>query len=172
MNPLDPEERTLYVDFLQPPAGWELGVAVALTYSLDLDTLLSVPLHLILESAGESEEELLQDSVAILDALRRTSSRFLVFHERGRIRAPAKHREIYSLLEPILMDVRSPVSADARGVERAGSFHPKLWVLRYEPTRPDRDPFYRAVVLSRNLAADRSWDLSVTLEGRISGRAR
>lgn len=162
MKALDPDQRTLYVDFLQPPAGWELDVAVALTYSVDLDTLLSVPLHLALLAGEADRDELLTDGVAVLDALRRTSSRLLVFCERGRIRAPARQREIYSLLEPVLHELPRP---SARG---EGSFHPKLWLLRYTGSHQEREPFYRLVVLSRNVSADRSWDLSVTLEGRVT----
>jgi hypothetical protein len=51
-----------------------------------------------------------------------------------------------------------------------GVFHPKLWVLRFY--RPGDKPVLRAVVLSRNLTNDRSWDITLAVEGTPTGRER
>jgi len=46
------------------------------------------------------------------------------------------------------------------------SFHPKLWLLRY--VNHKNDVLYRFVVLSRNLTFDRGWDLSFSMDGKIT----
>ena len=49
-------------------------------------------------------------------------------------------------------------------MKKTKSFHPKLWVVKYENAM--KDTLYRCVVLSRNLTFDRSWDVSVCIEGK------
>jgi len=46
---------------------------------------------------------------------------------------------------------------------RYPSFHPKTWLLQYCNDKNERK--YRFVVLSRNLTFDRSWDVSIVLDG-------
>jgi len=46
------------------------------------------------------------------------------------------------------------------------TFHPKVWILRYEPD--DLPAKYRVIVLSRNLTYDRSWDIAAQLDGDVS----
>ena len=75
---LGPDQRTLYTEALKPPAGYVFDEAVAATYTLDLTAVLDVPLHLVLQSARDPRE-LLKDSVALLEALRRVSSRLTVY---------------------------------------------------------------------------------------------
>jgi len=52
--------------------------------------------------------------------------------------------------------------------DQRGSFHPKVWFLRY--TAPDQPVRYRFLCLSRNLTFDRSWDTAVVLEGALQDR--
>ncbi|QDT15063.1 phospholipase D family protein [Alienimonas californiensis] len=149
------KHRVDYGEQLVPPDGYALARAVAATYSLDLDTLLSVPVALFfaqtLEGTGGGER------VQLLDAIRRSAGVLRVYHQRGRVKVPPRQNRLYGLLEDCVV-----------GVPTAGpfaSFHPKVWVLQFEgeggPTR------YRLLVLSRNLTAERSWDLAATLEGEV-----
>ena len=165
MTLLDPQsDRTLYTEVLTPPPGFRFDCAVALTYSLGLDTLLAVPLHLLLHAGGRAQTRLLKDRLALLDGLRQTTGNLSIFHQNGRILAPRGGRILYSLLE------ESVFRASAPG---GGIFHPKVWLLRFsadgDESAPDRNedaPMVRLAVLSRNLTADRSWDISLTVEGR------
>ena len=156
MTLLDPQDRALYTEALTTPSGFRFDRAVALTYSLDLDTLLAVPLHLLLYATGKAQPELLEDRLGLLDALRQTASKLAIFHQRGRILVPRGKRVLYSLLEDSVFQATAP---------NGGAFHPKIWVLRFTP-RHGKDPVIRLVVLSRNLTADLSWDVSLTVEGR------
>jgi hypothetical protein len=51
-----------------------------------------------------------------------------------------------------------------------GVFHPKLWVLRFVQPQNRDDVRLRLLVLSRNLTNDRSWDLSLSLDGTLGKR--
>ena len=154
---LGPDQRTLYTEALKPPAGYVFDEAVAATYTLDLTAVLAVPLHLVLQSARDPRE-LLKDSVALLEALRRVSSRLTVYCDSGRIHAPTSTNILYSLLEPVVVEVKAP---------RGGAFHPKFWILRFVrgDDESENPPILRVLVLSRNLTFDRSWDICLTLEG-------
>jgi hypothetical protein len=154
---LDPNQRALYADSLRPPPGRIFDQGLATTYSLGLDTLLTIPLQLALFDRRNSED-LLKDGVAVLEALRRTSSRLSIYCQQGQIHVPAADQVLYGMLEPIVHEVRAP---------GGGSFHAKVWVLRYVDPSGDEDPCLRVVVLSRNLTFDRSWDLSLLLEGSL-----
>jgi hypothetical protein len=157
MTLLDPEDRDLFTDLLRPPPGLAFDAGVGATYSLDLDTLLTVPLHLFLYDRGDLEDGLPASSVAVLDALRRIAARLRVYGQRGRIREPGGDRRLYTLLEQVAVEVEPPAGD--------GSFHPKLWLLRFRA--PDeRTERLRLLVLSRNLTRAPSWDLVLALDGR------
>jgi hypothetical protein len=152
---LDPNARSLLVDSLRPPPGYAFSMGLATTYTLDLTTLLSVPLHLALLSAG-NRKEMLQDGVALLESLRRTTDKLAIFCQQGRIGAPNLPHVLYGLLEQCVVEVNAP---------NGGVFHPKLWVLRFQNQADADDIVLRLLVLSRNLGNDRSWDLSLSVEG-------
>jgi hypothetical protein len=157
---LDPNSRSLLVDSLRPPPGYIFGAGLATTYTLDLTTLLSVPLHLALRSSDD-RNAILQDGVALLEALRRTTDRLSIFCQQGRIGAPNLPHVLYGLLESCVVQVTAP---------HGGVFHPKIWVLRFKRPGNDDDVVLRLLLLSRNLTADRSWDLSLSLDGRPGKR--
>ena len=152
---LDPNSRSLLVDSLRPPAGYGFSLGVATTYTLDLTTLLAVPLQLALH-ASPDRKAMLQDGVALLEALRRTTDKFAVFCQQGRIGAPNLPHVLYGLMEPCVVEVNAP---------NGGVFHPKLWVLRFARPGDNEDAVLRLLVLSRNLTNDRSWDLSLCVDG-------
>lgn len=153
---LNPDNRRLYTDALRPPPGFRFSEAVATTYSLDLETLLTIPLHLALFSAEEPIEDLLRDGVALLEALRRTTDHVTVYGQAAFIHAPRNAHVLYGLLEPTVVEV-TPQSD-------AGIFHPKLWLIRFD--NPDTSSTrLRLLVLTRNITASRCWDLALTLEG-------
>ena len=152
---ISPEDRKIYTEALCPPPGFVFDHALATTYTLDLTTLLSIPLSLALAEASRPDD-ILEDGVALLEALKRTAGRMSVYCDTGRISVPTATAPLFGLLEKVLLQADAP---------RGGAFHPKLWVVRY--VRGDRDDkaLLRLLVLSRNLTADRSWDLSLLLEG-------
>ena len=159
--PLHPDVRSLYGGSLRPPPGTVFDAGVATTFTLDIETALAVPVTLAL-FASEDRDELLKSPLALLEGLERTADRLAIFCEAGRIQAqPAPQSRLCTLLERLITEVTAP---------RGGSFHPKLWVLRYRPLETGEPTRIRLLVLSRNLTRDRSWDLCLSLDGKVARR--
>lgn len=146
-------DRLYYSQILAPPPQYETVFAVGTTYSLDLDALIGACIALGL---SESTDNALKDNpLYLLEALRKTSDKLLIFCEAGQIKAPSISNKLYLLLEKMVVEIVMP---------KTKSFHPKLWLVKYE--NAVKDTLYRCVVLSRNLTFDRSWDISVCIEGK------
>ena len=157
---LSPDSRTVAFDLLRPPAGHELDFALLTTYTLNLETMLALPLSLVAR-ADNGLEELLADPLLLLEALRRAGERIHVFVDRSGIAVPRQRRELYAMLEPSIHPVRAP---------EGGAFHPKVWVLRF--MSEDGTPLIRVAILSRNLTFDRSWDIALASEAAPRRRQR
>ena len=154
--PLDPEVRRLYCASMRPPPDTVFDCGVGTSYSLDLETALAVPLSLSFY-APESREKVLESPLATLEGLERNAERLAVFCDAGRILAcTTPQSRLCALLEQMVIEVTAP---------QGGAFHPKVWILRYEPSTQGGDRKLRLLVLSRNLTADQSWDLALQLDG-------
>ena len=150
---LAPDDRVLLLDALRPPPGHTLDHAVATTFTLDLSTALTVPLAFVGFRLDDQP-----DPIEVMEALRRMSERLDIFCQAGAINAGQWPSDLLALLENVIHDVRRP---------RPGHiFHPKFWVLRFRDQSDE--PFFRLLVLSRNLTADRSWDTMLWLDGQLS----
>lgn len=149
---LAPDVRVVAMDLLRPPPGAKLDHAILTTYSLDLETLLALPLA-VLAHADQGVETLLEDPLLLLEALREAGERLTVFVDHDGISIPRAPRELYSLLEPCVHPVRAP---------NGGAFHPKVWAARFVDDAGSVT--LRIAVLSRNLTYDRSWDIALTSE--------
>jgi hypothetical protein len=152
---LEPSNRLQLVGELRPPEGFEFDAGVGTTFSLDLISLLTVPLSLAL-CEFESPQAALESREAILEGLRRVSGKLHVFCHRGRIKLPRDGLTLFSFLEEMVAGILPP--------RKKGAFHPKVWVLRY---RRGQDSILRVLVLSRNLTFDNSWDVALVLEGSL-----
>lgn len=144
---LEPQTRAALTDLLHPPAGFALSHAVGTTFTLDLDTALMVPLSFAARRLTADDEPL-----GILDAARRAADRVDIFAQAGQIGVDLPPSDLVAFLEPMV----HPVAIN-RGI-----FHPKVWFLEFE--RGD-ERSYRFICASRNLTADRSWDVVVSLDG-------
>ncbi|MCK5862114.1 MAG: phospholipase D family protein [Candidatus Hydrogenedentes bacterium] len=155
---LNPDVRSMYTNAVTPPPGYIFDQALATTYSLDPAALLSLPTHIAL---GESTAAKEADPIKLLESLRRLSGCFSVYADHAGMKVPSGSNVLFGLLEKMVTPVKAP---------RGGVFHPKVWVLRF--VQPDRDEpaLIRLLVLSRNITFDRSWDISLQLEGTVSGR--
>ena len=155
-------DRLDYGQLLIPPQGYRLERAIAATYSLDLNTLLSIPIALFYSQTLEGKID--GERFQVLEAIRRTAETVTVYCQEGHIHVPDRYNRLFAFMEEMIISVRM---ADA-----FSSFHPKVWALRYSPVADGGPVVYRVLVLSRNLTYDRSWDLAVTLEGRVGTSAR
>lgn len=155
---LEPNQRLLLTQAFRAPPGHHLDYALATTYSLDLSTLLGATLQLsVIGNDGGPAD--FQNGVMLLEGLRRSAQRLVVFCQAGQIYVPKIPHILYGLLEPVVVPVKAPLG---------GAFHPKLWALRF--VREGEKPVLRVVVMSRNLTHDRSWDVALATEGAPTGR--
>ena len=156
------EERLNYGQLLMPPVGFTLVRAVGTTYSLDLETLMSVCIALGIQESTDSS--LTKNPFAILKSLQRLSEKLLIFCEAGQIAEMSPERSpLMLMLDKMIVPVKlSPIKG--KGIP---SFHPKTWTLQYEDA--DGNHYFRFIVLSRNLTFDRSWDVAGSLDGKLTG---
>jgi len=151
---LEPGKRTLYIDALKPPLDYQLVWGIGTTYSLELETLLSVPLAFSLYEC-KNQKEILNNSIFALDAIRRNANKLVIFCQHGEIKVSSTDSLLYSYLEDIIVEV-NPSSG--------GVFHPKLWLLKFK--NQEGSIFYKYICLSRNITFDRSWDTILVLDGK------
>ncbi|MYB16450.1 MAG: hypothetical protein F4X41_05380 [Chloroflexi bacterium] len=160
---LEPDNRRLLMDSLAPPQSYEFDRAVATTFTLDLTTLLAVPLAFTFDRAEDQEGLMATDPLALLECARRHAERIAVFCHGGYVSTPRPGQTALAFLENSVISAFPP--ADGSGA----TFHPKVWLLRY--VAKDGPVRYRLVCTSRNLTFDRSWDASLILDGEITKAA-
>ena len=156
------EDRLNYGQLLMPPVGYTLVSAVGTTYSLDLETLMSVCIALGIQESTDSS--LTKNPFAILKSLQGLSEKLLIFCDAGQIaQMPPDKSPLMLMLDKMIV----PVKLKAIKGKGIPSFHPKSWTLQYEDA--DGNQHFRFIVLSRNLTFDRSWDVAVSLDGKLTG---
>jgi hypothetical protein len=158
---LDPQDRTVLLEALSPPDGYMFDEGIGTTYTLDLVSLLSVPLAFTLFEWEDEKGQPTANPILLMEALRRHIKRLTIFCQAARTSIPKPPNALFGYLEDTVVEVTT-----ARPL---GIFHPKIWALRYvnETTAEVR---YRLLCLSRNLTNDRCWDLSLILEGPLVER--
>ena len=166
-----PSNRNEWTLLVRPPDGYRLDSAIGTTFGLDFTALTALLLAMLdrtdKESAWEAQANRLQ-------AITSVGERVRVFANRGQIHADIRtSNQVFALLDRIVDDVH---------LEK-GSFHPKVWVLKYLPRRPvdldaaasgkDRnaknDAIYRLLCTSKNLTLYSSWEAVIRLDGCIVG---
>lgn len=154
----DQESNRLdYSQLLIPDPGFELDFAIGMTYSLDMEALLGIPVSLgMLEDMDSSAAA---NPYFILEAIRKSSDRLAIFCNADGIKLPQNIRPVYALLENSIFPVNMGPKAN---------FHPKLWVIRY---RSADEVQIKVLVLSRNLTFDRSMDIAVEMTGIVGNKS-
>ena len=165
---LEPGRRRLFLDALRPPDGYTLDRAVGTTFTLDLMTLLAVPLAFTFRDAQDEDGQLATEPLSILESARRYADRIAVFYQGGFTGVPRAGQPALAFIEESVI-AAFPPQRELLG-HYASIFHPKVWVLRYIPREAtEGEPIrYRLVCQSRNLTFDTSWDVSLVLNGELS----
>lgn len=150
--------RIDYGEQLIPPDGYELVQAIGTTYSLDLEALMVLPVALFYaETLDGNPEELRYD---MLDAITKAANKITVYCQKGQIKVPQKYHHLMAYWEKGIEEVTM--------VDHVRSFHPKVWVIRYESK--GQPPLYRLLVTSRNLTYARDWDVAFSTDGKVSDK--
>ncbi|MDE0188637.1 MAG: phospholipase D family protein [bacterium] len=155
-----PTNRLTLIDAMRPPAGFGLESAMAVTFTLNLSALLAAPAAFALAGLRDTTGDASGSTpVELVHALRAHAHKLTVFSEAGGISLPPPSRA-FAFLERAVVPVRAP---------GGGIVHPKVWVLRYQPSDDSRggDPAaqcLRVLIASRNLTFDESWDTLLRLD--------
>lgn len=161
------DERLNYSRLLMPEPGMELNKAICTTFSVDIENLLAVIIALGFSIDTPSED--FQSNALIFKALKDIRGKLLVFYDSSQIINHSGRKikkDIYALLEDILIPVNLPMPSDRTLYP---SFHSKTWILQYKG-KNNNELFYtyKFLNMSRNLTSDRSWDLCLSLTGKNS----
>ena len=140
--------------------GYKVDFAVGSTYSLNLDTFISLPFSL---GFLEEPDEVMKKSVPyIFSALRLCSDRLAVFCNYADIKVPAQTRKVYyALMEGSVF----PVNAGGKR-KQIVNFHPKVWVVKQTGIHGEGS-IIRVIIMSRNLTGDGDMDCACVLTGQI-----
>jgi hypothetical protein len=150
--------RIDYGDQLIPPDGYELAYAIGTSYSLDLEALMILPVALFYaQKLDGNADELRYD---MLDAITKAADKITVYYQNGQLKVPQKYHHLMAYWEKGIQPVTMP--------HHASSFHPKVWVIRYEGK--GLAPKYRVLVTSRNLTFARDWDMAFATDGEVSDK--
>lgn len=149
-------DRVDYGSLLIEDIEYELEHAVCLTYSLDMEALLGIPLCLGMR--GEMTSSQRSNPLYVLEAIRRTGKKLSVFCNAGCIKVPKSESRLFALMEDCIHEVRMP--------NFKYNFHPKIWVVQYRNTIDNRT-LMKVIVMSRNLTFDQSMDMAVEMAGFV-----
>jgi hypothetical protein len=153
------KNRLDYGELLHPPFDFRLDRAVATSYSVNLQALLSIPVALIYRQTMEGD--FTASPAKMLESIKQISRRVTVYHQEGQLHVPHSFNRLYAYLEPCLSPIRLSSAYHI--------FHPKVWVLRYVNDSSGEVRF-RVIILSRNLTFDRNWDVAAYVEGKVATR--
>ena len=139
--------------------GCKVEFAVGLTYSLNLEAMLTVPLAF--GDLGELDSNVKLSPAYLLEGIRRSSDKIVLFCNKGGIHVPQETRTIYSLMEESIFEVQN-------GNDILSNFHPKIWLVH----EIDKDglEWLKLSVMSRNLDFSTCLDICCSLRGRINKR--
>lgn len=151
--------RLDYGELLSPHQNFRLDQAVATSYSVNLQALLSIPVALIYRQTLEGD--FTASPAKMLESIKQTSSRVTVYHQKGLLHVPHAFNWLYAYLETCLSPIQLPSPFQI--------FHPKVWVLRYVNDHSE-EVNYRVIILSRNLTFDRNWDVAAWVDGKVGSR--
>ena len=151
--------RVDYGELLIEDPAYELDQAVGMTYSLDMEALMGIPLCLGMR--GEMTSGQRNNPLYVLEAIRRTGKKLSIFCNVGCIKVPKSESRLFALLEGSIHEVRMPKSTY--------NFHPKIWILQYHNIDDGRI-MIKVVVLSRNLTFDQSMDMAIEMTGFVGSK--
>lgn len=151
---LEPRDRTLLLDALRPPAGFEFDEGIGTSYTLDLLAMLMAPMAFTLFAQPEGDQKAAAQSLEILESLRRYADQLTLFCHAGRITSPNVSYPQLIFLENSIIECQP---------QGGYAFHPKVWVLRWHNAQGEVR--YRMLCLSRNLTFSRAWDSMLALDG-------
>jgi len=151
--------------YLKPPLGYRFDKGFTTTYSLHLDILLTMPIFL--DGRLSEEKAVIQNYAGVVKTINSFRDKFKVYVQKGEIQTSSlgskKASRLYELLRPMIKEISKDTTKS--------SFHPKLWLLRYESENKTTKR-YRLIILSKNLTNSKDLDIAIVFDGKISDKSK
>lgn len=145
--------------YLKPPDGFKFEKGLTTTYSLHLDTLLTIPMFL--DGVLSNENAVVQNYASVVSSINNFRNKFKVYVQKGEIKTSSlgnkKASKLYELLNGVIKEIPKDTTTE--------SFHPKLWLLQYSN---NIDKKFKLIVLSKNLTNSQDLDIAVVFDGIVS----
>jgi hypothetical protein len=163
-------DQQAYLELVRPPSGHRLTYCLGTTFSLDLECVVAMA-HVAAKNSW-AEEGADPDVYEALQGIAEFAQNSLVLFQACQIKAlereqAALHAKKYGRLISLLDQFVLPVSAP--GIK--ASFHPKVWLVRFDVDHGIGQSIYRLLVTSRNLSNQMDWEIGCILEGRKVAKA-
>ena len=142
--------------YLKPPDGYRFQKGLTTTYSLHLDTLLTIPMFL--DGTLAEENAVIQNYASVVSTINKFRDSFKVYVQKGEIKTSSLGSKKASKLYELLRGVIEELPRDTK----VKSFHPKLWILQYGN---DINYKYKLIILSKNLTNSQDLDIAVVFDG-------
>jgi hypothetical protein len=158
-------DQQSFLQLVSPPAGYKLTYCLGTAFSLDLDCV--VAMARVTAKNGRSEDSSELNIYEALQGIAEFTQNSVVFVQACQIKAlerqqAALHAKDYGRLISLLDQMVVPVSAP--GIK--SSFHPKVWLVKFDVDHGTGESIYRLLVASRNLCKQMDWEIGCVLEGR------
>lgn len=101
---LAPQDRLLLSEQLRPEPDEDMDLAVATTFTLDLESALKAPLGFAAHALTRTA-----DPITVLETIRRVADRVMVFCQAGHMRVPKARTDLMAFLESMVHEVAAPL---------------------------------------------------------------
>ena len=161
---IDENSRESFLELVRPPADYKLEYCIGTTFSLELPCLIQMALN------SRGRKELVNELTVYqgLEIISDFATKAKVFTQNCRIKSlppeivnsgDSKKGRFISLLDTIVEEVPT--------LSVKSAFHPKVWLLRFDPVEGKSEPVFKLFTMSRNLTSALNWDISVCLIGQL-----
>ncbi len=164
---LNLQNQNAFLEMTKAPLGYELEYCIGTTYSLHIECLIQLAIGARRGGLNASQVNR-QEALEILRKFRERSvvfcqaCRIKEFKSEDKAQLSAEFRNLYTILDDVIQAVPAPA--------KRGSFHPKVWLLRFDS--PSGEPtLFKLIVASRNLTMDMNWDMMTILHGSYQSGA-
>lgn len=169
---IDDRDTRAFLEFARPPAGMRLSYCIGTSFTLDFTALVALALATHGETKAEGEFGDDQDH-DIFTILHNFVSRSVVFCQACRIsEIPRAFFSAKKTPRQRLLGLLDTAIRVVNTSEALGTFHPKVWLLRFDSIDCRGVSVWKLLVTSRNLSRANTWEIGAEMIGTHISRKR
>ncbi len=160
-------DQEAFLQIVRPPTGYVLEYCFGTSFSLDLLSLFALSQSSVKYSDSDLIDDPILNNAKAVQGLIEFSEKSVILFQACQINAPEKnevalkakgYRRMIALLDQIV----APVSCSKLN----SSFHPKVWLIKFNTPENNEEPLFRLFVGSRNLSTSTDLEIGFVMEGR------